>query len=267
MSTLAAILTSKRSKARNRAAGLVAVLISSVDSRLLGKSSASARSLFTGYNTTTPASTRSPSVWCGDVDLTPISSWNSHGKNLYGGVLIAPDVLLYANHATHPDGTVFDFVKMDNTRVQRTQTAHLQIGYTDIGLAKLSSEVGAGITPAKIFSAVDFAGLASFIAEGSARIPMMGSDQQEKALVFDTASLAEVVSIATPLAAKRAEFNQSLIVGDSGSPVFWIFGNQLVIAATWQTSAWGASVHAYRADVNAGMVNLGSTHQLTELNF
>jgi hypothetical protein len=267
MSLLPAI--SARTNRNARAVSIAAAMITAVDTRLAGRSFGTAGAMFTGYNTSTFASTRNASCWCSDLPgITAISPWNSEDAYRHGGVLIAPDVVLYSDHSDtdFANGTVFSFVTLDNTVVTRTQAANSQIGSTDIRIGKLDSDVPGSIRPALVLSPSDFAGLQSVIAAG-VRVPILSTDQEEKALVRDSSSLAENAIFRIPIDAARIGFYENLVGGDSGSTGAWIYGSDLVLACAWQGGLGGSgpSVHYYRNEINAAMTALGSAYQLTEL--
>lgn len=246
-----------------------------VDSRLAGKSASTALPIFTTQNHASGAYVRNASCWAADLDLTPCSPWNSVGGNQRAGTLISPRHVLFAAHYPAVAGMTIRFVAADNTVVTRTVNAvrtHPSYVpyYPDLQVGVLDSDVPAGIGFARILPA-DFATRIPALGYGRT-IPALCLDQEEKALVTD---LGEVFGVGGSIGfvapyqinfAKRLEFYEPKIGGDSGNPAFLIINNQLVLLTVWTFGGAGSGtfVTGHIAAINTMMSQLGGGYQLTE---
>lgn len=105
------------------------------------------KDVFSTYDNTTPEYVYSTTCALADVDLTAISVWNSVDLATIGWTLIAPQIILGAYHAVPAVGTTFRWAAADGTVYERTVTAFVRIGSTDIMLGKLSAVLPAAISP------------------------------------------------------------------------------------------------------------------------
>jgi len=246
-----------------------------VDSRLVGKSAASALAIFTTQNHATSTYVRNTGCWAYNVDLTCMSPWNSQAGSNMAGVLISPRHVLFAAHYQPVVGTVMRFVKTDNTVVSRTiaaiQSLPSSIAYfPDFAVAILDSDVTSGISFAKVLPA----NYANYFKSAQYRVAAFMTDQEKKALVKDwlglyTASTgATYANFTTPIDAKRLEFSEYLVGGDSGSPSFLIVNNALVLltVATYSGTGSGTDIPPQKTALNAAMTSLGGGYQLTEVD-
>lgn len=250
-----------------------------IDSRIAGKSPATALTIFTTQNHAAGTYTRNPACWAADVDLTAISPWNSTGGHRGGGILIAPDVLLCAAHYDYqfPIGGTVRFVAADGTPVNRTIAGRQRHpGYTgfpgyqhDITLCRLSSDVPESITPVKIWPADWAEHLPALSAERN--IPVLVSDQEEKALVTDLRAIdsgfyAGKVGLAAPTEPQRLAFYEPKILHDSGNPVCAIVEDELVLLAVLTSGGAGSGTNlsAEIDTLNSMMLALGSAYQVEE---
>jgi len=235
----------------------------SVDRLIAGKNPAGTdRQLFTSMtHTGTPAYARNP-AWA-DLDLTCFSPWNSYYGAQMGGVAISPRHVLLAEHfsggtgtASVANGTTWRFVTRDNVIVNRTITNKLRVGVTDLCIALLDSDLPDTITPARVLPP-DYANYSA-----PADYPAIYSDFEKKVHVRWLYDLGGFASLsADPL---RSAWGEDVITGDSGSPMFIIFGRVPVLLGLFQTSTGGPSVSAQVANVNAVMTTLGGGYALTE---
>ncbi len=253
---------------------LRASLHASVDSRLAGKSTATALKIYASQDHTNAIYVRNPSCWAADVDLTPISPWNSSGGNLEAGILVSPRHIIFAAHFQPAVGATFRFVTADNVVVTRTMTAKTTLpGYTsyypDITVGVLDSDVPASISFARVLPD----NWEDYLPGGVARVPAIVLDQEEKALVADLYNITDqaqiygaMVSFERPTDAQRLAFYEDIIGGDSGNPACLIVGTQLVLLNVWTFggSGQGTSVTYWKSALNTIMTALGGGYQLTD---
>jgi hypothetical protein len=248
-----------------------------VDTRLAGKSAASALRVFTAQR----PYTRNPSCWAADIDLTPISPWNSSTANLLGLTLVSRRHCIGAAHAFPSIGSVVHFVGSGGTLYTRTLVdARTHPDYTpyypDIRVGLLDSDVPESIGFARVLP-VNFA--THIAALGYRRgLPALCLDQEEKALVTDLGragtapgSEVETADFIAPYqinSAKRLEFYEPKIGGDSGNPAFLIINGQLVLLTVWTYGGAGTGtfISGHISAINTMMSQLGGGYQLTQID-
>lgn len=243
-----------------------------VDTRLAGKSAATALRIFTTQNHATQTYVRNPSLWCADLDLTCNSPWNSHLGAAMAGTLVSPLHPVFAWHFQPSVNSVIRFVKMDGTVVNRTLVNKLNLPGAslskDITVGLLDSPVPEGVTFAKILPE-NWATKIPALSHNRG-VAAFALDQEEKGLVRDWVVESAGLSsgFASPTDVTRLGFYESIIGGDSGNPAFLIIDNQLVLLTVWTYGGGGSgtSVRACKNEINAAMTALGGGYQLTEVD-
>lgn len=251
---------------------LAANITAAVDSRIDGKSPSSALRVFTTQDHAGGVYLRNSACWAADLDLTPISPWNSVGANTRAGTLVSPRHVIFAAHYPAIAGMTIRFVQADNTIVTRTVTAVLTHPsyvpyFPDIQVGVLSSDVPEGITFARVLPAdwAEHLPLLNLVRS----LPCLCLDQEEKALVTDLSNLGNSANFVAPSQlnfAQRLAFYESKVGGDSGNPAFLIVNDELVLLTVWTYGGAGSGtfVTPQIAAINAMMTALGGGYQLTE---
>lgn len=248
-----------------------------ISTRIAGKNPSTSKTIFNVQDHASSTYQRNTNCWCADLDLTPLSPWNSRGANTRAGTLISPRHIYFAAHYPLEIGDTIRFVTSNNVVITRTITNKLiHPGYNgygcDIGIGLLDSDVPNTIGFVKILPSNWSSYIPSmFTMQPYVKtIPVFYSNQQEKALVYDwyyySSSGTAIVGFRTPSDATRLSFNESVVVGDSGNPIILIINGQLVILTVFTTSGSGAFITYYKNDVNAMMTQLGGGYQLTEVD-
>jgi hypothetical protein len=202
--------------------------------------------LYTSQDHSASSYTRNTNFWASDVDLTSISPWNSSGGANKAGVLITPRHVLNAAHYPFGVGTTVRFITSDNTVVDRKVVARQfapnysssRVNHPDYIVYTLDSDVPAGIS----FSKVLPSGYANYISTDNladTRIPALGLDAQEKGTIRDTYAKTEI-RFRKPTDADRLLLYESIIIGDSGNPVFYILNGELVLMTVWTGGGGGS---------------------------
>lgn len=243
---------------------------SGVDTRIAGKSSSTAKNIFTTQNHGSSIYVRNSGCWAYDLDLTPISPWNSTGANTRAGTLISPRHIIFAAHYQINNGSIIRFVTTDNTVVERTMINKVSLSqtlYPDITIGVLDSDVPNTIGYVKVLPS----NWSSYLPNVGAiyRIPALALDYEEKALVTELGVVnGGTLIFYTPTNAQRLSFFETIIVGDSGNPVFLIINGQLVLLTvwTWGGSGGGTFVTYFKNDINSAMSSLGGGYTLTEVD-
>lgn len=230
--------------------------------------------LFTVEDHTTPIYVRDASLWASALvsSLTAISPWNSIGDNTKAGVLVSPIHVLFASHFTPSVGATIRFVGVDGTVVDRTLSAVSPIGadingsQTDITVGVLDSDVTAGIAFMKVFPADVSLKLPSFSNDNT--LQAASTNQNAQLSIRDIYQWKSFLGFNVPNETVYNAFYLPFVGGDSGSPVFVIFENELVLLCvdSTQGSGSGASM-AYNINaINAAMTTLGGGYQLTQVD-
>lgn len=244
-----------------------------IDTRISGKTPSVAKPIFTTQNHSTETYVRNTGCWAADLDLTPISPWNSTGGSQRAGTLISPRHVLFCEHLNfHPSvGATIRFITSDGTVVNRTIDAletHPDYVpyYPDITIGILDSDVPASISYAKILPQ----NWANYLPSLSStyKIPALVTDQEEKALVTDLYSLGDMARFRTPRDATRVSFYENITSGDSGNPAFLIINGELVILTVWTYGGAGSGTNilVHKTAINTMMSTLGGGYSLTEID-
>jgi hypothetical protein len=244
----------------------------SVDTRIAGKTASIAKPIYSTQNHSAPLYIRNSGCWISDLDLTPISPWNSMSSNLRAGTLISKRHILFAAHYQIDNGTTIRFIDNNNNIVTRTMVNKLSLPYQpglggDITIGILNSDVPNTISFAKILPANWMNYLPNL--NTLYRIPAIGLDQEEKALIVELAQLDTNAGFYIPdLNSDRYAFSEGIIPGDSGNPVFLIINGELVIITVWSFggAGGGTNIAYYKDSINALMVSLGGGYTLTEID-
>lgn len=190
-----------------------------VDTRLAGKSAATALRVFTTQNHGTSTYVRNPNFWAADraQALSCVSVWNSRYGAVGGGYAFTLRHFAHAAHLPLFAGDTVRFVLSDNTVVQRTIVgAANAVNAGDMRIATLNSDLPETIPPAKVLPS----NIRDYLPRLNLkiRVPGIFFDQEEKGTVQDIFSIpTEIVENIVPLDEKRREFWEQPIGGDSGN--------------------------------------------------
>lgn len=251
---------------------LRAHLVAQIDPQLAGKTAATALQLYSSQDHTTPAYVRNTACWAAPYvsALTAISPWNSQGGNQYAGILISPRHVLFATHYAAGVGAVMRFVGAGNTVVERTITARQSVTITsgyhpDLTIGVLDSDVPASIDYARVLPD-NWATYLPNLSTVSLRVPSLGLDAEEKALVSDLADQGTMAQFISPTDTQRRAFYEDKIGGDSSNPACLIINSQLVVLTCWTYGGGGSGsfVTGQRTALNAIMASLGGGYTLTD---
>jgi hypothetical protein len=242
-----------------------------VDTRISGLTpSSTTYNIYSATNDSMQTYTRNTNMFAYDVDLTCIPVYSgaiSSAQTM--GVLVAPDILIQANHS-HPNGTMY-FVKNDNTTVSRSITSGSTIAGTDIYVAKLSSDVPAGITPCKIFSATAFTNSISTTSLSYYQPPVIYTNQNRVMRIakinYDSTytDFNKLIRIVRGAGDYYNWYTQPCC-GDSGSPAFALVSGQPILLGTWYTAYSVPNLSNYITEINSTMTSLGSPHALSTVS-
>jgi hypothetical protein len=253
--------------------GLAAHMSQAVDSRLAGKSAASALAVFTTLvHADIGPFERNDSFWAADqvAGLTCVSPSREGGSTACLGAAVTPRHVLYHKHGDLiPNGNTMRFVDALDNIVLRTQDQAVETAIPDFSVGLLSSDLPASIPFCKV--APD--DLRNYL-QAWQRAPIMVLDQEGKGLVYDVTNIdAQFVYVSVPTDSQRLAFHETLIANDSGKAWFGIVNDEPVLFAITQgnisglgetmgatPAGWSSVLNAAIAAVDAlGAVSTGYT--------
>ncbi|XP_069112754.1 uncharacterized protein [Argopecten irradians] len=262
---------------------LFSSIVHGVDDRLkrsaaAGVSANASKPIFSKQDHTHKIYQRNPNCWAHDLDLTPISPWNSNGKTRRAGTLLSPRHAVWARHYNIRTNSTLRFVDRHNNVVDRTvvktralytnTSAHQSFLYGhDMVVGLLDRDVPPSISFAKVLPR-NFTALNPH--RETIRLPVLSTDFEEKALVADFSAMnGRMASLVEPIrTSTRHLYYETKITGDSGNPSFFIIDNQLVFlfVFTYGGAGSGTSIQYNFDEINSIMSHLGGGYQLTEMD-
>jgi len=225
-----------------------------IDSRLAGKSAATALRVFSTQIHDSATYVRNTSFWAADkvASLLAVSPWNSRGGAARAGVAITRRHLTQAQHYWLTVNDTVRFVLADNSVITRTVVgAAFAPGSGDTRILTLDTDLPESMPIPKVLPD-DIADYLPSLSP-TIRIPCIYFDQEEKGLVHDIRALTPSVSNTRPTDTKRAEFYEPLVGGDSGNICGNWVGDDFVIFSTGAWTVFGAPSSAFNARLNAGI--------------
>lgn len=261
-----------------------------VAAKLQGKTAATAVPVYTSqdpYAGGLGQFIRNPDCWLNGIkNISCFSPAQMSGANWRqrGGTLVTRKHALFAKHfvtSVITGGTPLIFVADDSTVIRRNIIQYAYVPWTDVAIALLDSEVPSNIQIAKVLPK-NYSDYLNF--DSTTPVYCVALDQEEKAMVkISTGGSGYIVSYEGQnitysmfgvnegwAGHQYQSFNESIVVGDSGNPVFIILENELVVTTTWWTSTQGpfiSSAPVYDA-TNAAIESLspGEGYALTDAN-
>tara|TARA_R110000796_G_scaffold250380_1_gene379250 strand:+ start:1073 stop:2347 length:1275 start_codon:yes stop_codon:yes gene_type:complete len=250
-----------------------------IDTALIGANPATQQNVYTSQDHVTPAYVRNTNFFLQATHaeaLTCASPWNSTGGTQRAGTAVTPRHAVCAKHYSIPVGATLRFVASDNTVVERTvvQAANIIASNplypvsspleNDAWLMLLDSDLPASITHCKLFPYEYETYLPDgTTTEGGAAIPLLALDYSENGIVFDYLGKDGPVIPPTPYnwwieptMTGRLAFNDPIIVGDSGNPIFTAIGSELWLMSTFAGSGSGPAYGGLVSELNAMITTL-----------
>lgn len=224
--------------------------------------------LYTNYQFYGPNDfARNANCWANGIDLSCASPWNSTGGATRAGTLVSPMHVVFCQHAGfYPaNGATITFVSQSGAVVTKTMASSVHVGgAADIRVGVLDSDVGGGVTFAKVLPttwANHLPGINSL-----STIPAMCLNQTERASIAALRSLNMNFENAYP--AGYAAYYGEIVLFDSGNPTFLVVAGQPVLLGVFRTggAGGGSFISYYTTEVNAAMTSLGGGYQLTPVD-
>lgn len=224
----------------------------------------------TDRNTVRTSYTRNPACWAYGLDLScipanevdpPYPILGHQGPNI--GALVSRRHVICASHYWYaiPLGTAYRFVSRSGEVFSAVSLTWTFFPSNDTLLITLDRDIDPQITPAKVMPQ----GWQTSYASNALRQPCLAMNQLQEIFVKDYdgaySNTSPEDNFLTPVAADRLALTKTVVPGDSGSPIFTIVNNKLVLLTTWHFPNSGRSVANQTAHfnaINAAMAVAGS---------
>lgn len=209
---------------------------------------------------------RSESFWAKDIDFTSVSVWNNRGYGTpvdyrqRGATAITKRHIIMASHYKLETSDVVYFVDPDGIWVSRTILATAAAS-TDIAVGVLNEDLPDNISFSKVapsnineFFKRDYL---DFITEYYKPI-VAGFDFEKKLTLMllttaNSLTLKETVYSSSPSSLPEPYDNlaETVVGGDSGSPLFIIIGGEAILLTSYFNTVKGPSYAHYIPNINA----------------
>lgn len=262
---------------------LSSYIVNAIDSRISGKDPAITKPIFSTLDHATGTYVRNINNWAYDIDTTCISVWNTTGAGTMAGTVISPRHILMAAHFQINTGATLRFVTNDNTVITRTLTSKLTHPdyypiYPDITIGLLDSDLPSSIKPVKMFRNSTWISKTGPLQNANVPIflPTLCLDYEKRAIIKEWTGQSQAAIPPNPVFPTsmfwgpvnptRALFNENIIIGDSGSPIFFIINGELALASVWTTTINGTWMANHIDSINTMMSSLGGGYQVSLIN-
>lgn len=213
-------------------------IASAVDYRIQGISSDVSHEVFLLQDHSTPNYIWNTNFWAYDINRDAVSPWNSESQHRRAGVLISPQHYILTKHYPIHSGNIIRFVKRDGTIIERTIIRTQSTERSDNYKQKLFPDINIGLLDAPIFDIEPIKILS--VKHGQTleykNVPVLWFDQEEKgniAHIHDIKMETITLTLTHPFNyTERFNYYERVVSGDSGSPVFVIINNKLILVCT-----------------------------------
>lgn len=215
---------------------------------------------FSVFGGSTGPYTPHPDFWLPDIDLSCAPTGQSAGDAFFTqprGCLLTPSVFVTAAHVFQAHGPLIWFVGNNGQAYSRTVVnSDDSLGW-DIDLILLDTPLPVAVRPAKLLPS----DVASYIGPNdfSQRLDTVVLDSESKAISFSWVNLSNAYVTANSsigyLSATHHPsligLTESVVVGDSGSPMFLIIDDEPVLVTCWHTAGYGPAYHSRLSAIQA----------------
>jgi len=200
---------------------------------------------------------RNPATWTGRrVDLTGKAVWNSC-SNDFGTTAVSSRHVVYAQHVAgpYPVGTIIRFITNANAVVERRVVASTRIGASDIDLSTLDVSLPETIHWFRVMPVHWFLRCSRRVEGSTGGIPCVIMDANtDGVIVADLVKFyVGAFAAAVPTDSRRRLFARTLRAGDSGSPMFLLLGDELVLDGMFSTPWSGPEFGSMLGELDSAM--------------
>ncbi len=210
------------------------------------------------------------------IDTSCLCIYSTGRQYRQGGVVVAPNIVLGADHNRPGNGDTYSCVSMAGAWHTRTIIDRMAVGNGDLFLSILDSDFPAAIKPAKVLPAnwANYLPSLAMVNGILCPVPMLTTDYQKQALVnemiYAASSAAQVLfrhaNESDQMAGIRADYFEGVIAGDSASGVCHVLNNEVVVRTTYGSDVAGPDASNAIAALNAAIATLGGSHPLTQVS-
>ena len=227
------------------------------------------QAIFSSLNDGTHTYTRNASNFLSSVDLTCIPAYSSGSGNQFNGILIAPDIMLEAQHA-HPGSGTYFFVNSSNVTKTASILSGMQIGTTDLYVQRLTSAVDSSIHPCPLFALNEMTKTTTHFSTTSLDtfvLPVV-FERQDRNLYYGVLNISNSEDgMGVHIPSNTSPFYSwysPVIPGDSGAPAFAVVNGKAGVLGTWHISDYHTEGDApnpsqYFTQIQAAVTALGSS--------
>jgi hypothetical protein len=204
-----------------------------------GKTLAGNGMLYSSVTHTTDEFIYDTNCWVYALNLTCVSPSNSRSDNQRSGTVITRRHVVNARHFPLEVGDTVYFNTLDNETVSRTITGRALGGddavSNDVAVYTLDSDLPSSIVHCQV--------LGDSVTNRLSLVPgLVGFtvDQDRKCHIFNIRDIDNTLNFTAPLGVLRG-FYELFVAGDSGSPIFVVVGDKLVLVSTANSMFFGPS--------------------------
>lgn len=235
---------------------------------ILSSANSNNNNLFLNNVTGTPTTyTRNTNLWMSNIDFTCFSPWNSTGQNTMAGTLISKKHVIFCKHLSfYPkQNATIKFVTNDNQIITRTLTKITPMGdlnafAPDITIGTLNEEMPDSIKVVPIFPS-NYKDYIFSLKKMFTPFSLIGAITMHQDKKIGLASIRYLVdslngasfTLGSPSPFGYSSFGKAVVEGDSGSPVFTLINNNLVLIGVFTGSGGGGMPTQYISEINAIM--------------
>lgn len=247
-------------------------IIDSVDSRIAGKDPVVSKKVFTTQDHSTPNYVWNSDFWASDINRDAVSPWNSSGGARKAGVLISPYHYICAKHYAIGAGSTLRFVKSDGTIIERIVLGSKSTADNPDVSQDPIPDINVGVLDQPIFDIdpIEIVPLELNDELSYQNVPALWFDQEEKGLIANVRDMYDYYTLlrlaAPPSTSERYGYFETAISGDSGSPIFFIAQNKLVLLGVMTFGGDGScsSLNYYRQQTQTLMDSLSTQFNIPQ---
>ena len=216
---------------------------------------------------------RNTNCWAYGIDLSCAAVWNSASANRHLATLVSPRHVLGAWHAKPQVNSRYVFQAQDGSVFTNKLQSLAGNETNDLVVCLLENAMPPQFHPAKILPSdyTNYIGTA-------VGLPVLSFDLKGKALVREIADMewhfiqppydSINVRFRSPKIGGRVSLYENLEIGDSGRPVFFVVGNEVVLLGVWWHGGAGdvPALHHHAVEIQNLMDALCPGYALSFLN-